>query len=443
MKLRTRAAAFLLAALCLGLTGCANGWRSAPTVKSEFDPYAVGVLAHVAESGPLPGSPQTGEDTIAEVLCFTETTAPSLVRVCVWDSEQQGYTVHTWSYDPSLTPTQLAEAALAALDLPEGIGISEIRVEKMYPVIDLALTADSPAAETLSEPAAVEELLNTISMTMRQAGFYEGGFLLNGGQFSLVGLILEDDGYGRYVPPALYNQPVTGEEYTALRQLLPYPGLLPSEEPFTAADEAVRTDYPEVYSLVAAAGDVGIYTDPSQIPEEKRRSAALAAVPDTYRCQQDPAAWPEYPAEDSFLDVLFAAVDDTQLTPREWVDAAVQTIWGDAGAVTHGDAGQMTYHPTEGVYTPPHMGGGTDTLPHFFSVSETENGCTAEVCYLTMSLAGVLDENGEWFVPENGYAYRDDPELIAFAEERLPRYRLTFVRDAEEMLHLQSCEAVS
>ena len=38
MKLRTRAAAFLLAALCLGLTGCADGWRSAPTVKSEFDP---------------------------------------------------------------------------------------------------------------------------------------------------------------------------------------------------------------------------------------------------------------------------------------------------------------------------------------------------------------------------------------------------------------------
>ena len=145
------------------------------------------------------------------------------------------------------------------------------------------------------------------------------------------------------------TSPVTGEEYTALRQLLPYPGLLPSEEPFTAADEAVRTDYPEVYSLVAAAGDVGIYTDPSQIPEEKRRSAALAAVPDTYRCQQDPAAWPEYPAEDSFLDVLFAAVDDTQLTPREWVDAAVRTIWGDAGAVTHGDTGQMTYHPTEGV----------------------------------------------------------------------------------------------
>ena len=52
------------------------------------------------------------------------------------------------------------------------------------------------------------------------------------------------------------------------------------------------------------------------------------------------------------------------MIPGEWVEATARAIWGEEVPVVHEDAGHWTWHETEGVYTPPHMGVGSEVLPY-------------------------------------------------------------------------------
>lgn len=451
MRHLTRLAALILAASLL-LAGCAlSGERSGSSAACEpgpesvlepFDPMAVGLLGYTESESPLTARPLEGELPLTEALYLPEGLAGEKLRICVYDSARQGYTLTRYPAAGGETAGQLARTALAALyPQGEGIDLAGVRVEKDFAVLDLALAPDSPAARSLTEPEAVSALLNTLACTLRENGFYQVGFTLDGAGFSLGGVTLEDDGWGRYDPEPLYNQPITPEDFTALRALLPWPGCKTnSDTPLAAGDAAMETA-PEFYTLLWLAGDQGAYAAPSELDPKAVRSAALQATPDTYGCRNEPERWPLYPEDDSFLRPLSDSVKDSQFVPREWVEAAVRGIWGENVSVSHGDAANWTWHEAEGVYTPPHMGGGRDVLPYPHSITRTGDGWTAEVSYLLATMGGVSGTTEEYqqeWIP----LYDDldsDSRVLALLEE-LPRWTVTARYDEQGELHLVSCQ---
>ena len=78
------------------------------------------------------------------------------------------------------------------------------------------------------------------------------------------------------------------------------------------------------------------------------------------------------------------------------MEATAQAIWGEEVPIVHEDAGHWTWHETEGVYTPPHMGIGSEVLPYPHSITQMEDGWTAEVSYLLMNMGGVSGTTEEY-----------------------------------------------
>lgn len=284
MRHFTRLAALMLAAALI-LSGCSRSSQrteegSVPESSSQapesFDPMAVGLLGHTESDSPLTAQPLEEDLPLTEALYLPEGLAGEKLRICVYDSARQGYTLTRYPAAGDETTGQLARTALASLyPEGEGIGLAGVRVERGFAVLDLTLTPDSPAARALTEPEAVHALLNTLARTLLENGFYQVGFTLDGAGFSLGGVTLEDDGWGRYDPEPLYNQPITPEDFTALRALLPWPGFRTnSDSPLAAGDEAMETA-PEFYTLLWLAGDQGAYADPSELDPKAVRSAAL------------------------------------------------------------------------------------------------------------------------------------------------------------------------
>ena len=294
MRHFTRFTALFLAAALL-LSGCSLSSErteessvpeSSSPVSEPFDPLAVGLLGHTDSDSPL-GTQPLGEDVpLTEALYLPDGLEGEMLRVCVYDSARQGYTLTRYPAAGNETAGQLAQAALDALyPQGEGIALNGIRVEKGFAVVDLALTPDSPAAQALTGEEAVTALLNSLACTLRENGLYSVGFTLDGAGFSLGGVTLEDDGWGSYEPEPLYNQPLTGEDFARLRALLPWPGFkTSSNSPLAAGEQAMETA-PEFYTLLWLAGDQGAYADPPELDPGMVLRAAIQATPDTYACR--------------------------------------------------------------------------------------------------------------------------------------------------------------
>ena len=256
MRHFTRFTALFLAAALL-LSGCSlsserteenSTPESSSPVSEAFDPLAVGLLGHTDSDSPL-GTQPLGEDVpLTEALYLPDGLEGEMLRVCVYDSARQGYTLTRYPAAGNETAGQLAQAALDAL-YPQGgdIALNGIRVERGVAGVDPALT---PAAQALTDGEAVTALLHSLACPLRENGLYSVGFTLDGAGFLLGGVTLEDDGWGSYEPEPLYNQPLTREDFARLRALLPWPGLKTGSQPPLAAGEQAMETAPEFYTLL-------------------------------------------------------------------------------------------------------------------------------------------------------------------------------------------------
>ena len=148
-----------------------------------------------------------------------------------------------------------------------------------------------------------------------------------------------------------------------------------------------------------------------------------------------------YPEDDDFLRPLSDAAQDSEFIPGEWVEATARAIWGEEVPIVHEDAGHWTWHETEGVYTPPHMGIGSEVLPYPHSITQTEDGWTAEVSYLLMNMGGVSGTTEEYqqeWIPL--YDDLDSDSRVLALLDTLPRWTVTARYDADGVLHLVSCQ---
>ena len=125
----------------------------------------------------------------------------------------------------------------------------------------------------------------------------------------------------------------------------------------------------------------------------------------------------------------------------EWVEDTARAIWGEEVPIVHEDAGHWTWHETEGIYTPPHMGVGSEVLPYPHSITQTEDGWTAEVSYLLMNMGGVSGTTEEYqqeWIPL--YEDLDSDSRVLALLDTLPRWTITARYDADGVLHLVSCQ---
>ncbi len=409
--------------------------------QQEIHPLDVGVLGHTERNGALTAKALEEDYDTQNESFFPAGNVPNEWKVCVYDTQRQGYTVHYYEVNPQDTLGQLIRTAIGYLYQPEdGLDLADVKIEKGFAIINLSLTPDSNAESSLTDQESVEALLNSVAATVCNNGLYEAGFLLNGGQFSLGGVTLEEDGYGHYEAPDLYNQPITEEEFTELRSLMTYPGEK-QVDTVLESNQTVIEEYPELYSLIAFAGDTGEYTSLQKLDNQAKLDAGFHMVPDTYTCNSQPELYPDYPENDEFLAPLIFSIMDDSFTPKEWIETAIQKIWGEGVSCIHENTTIYTYHEEQGVYTPPHRGGAIVTEPYFHQIEQTEDGYTAQVSYVKLGAGGVLDEKDEWIpVYEN---YEQDAAVQELIEQKLPRYQIKAEYDKAGNLHLISSQLIT
>ena len=87
------------------------------------------------------------------------------------------------------------------------------------------------------------------------------------------------------------------------------------------------------------------------------------------------------------------------------------------------------------------MGGGSVVLPYPHSITQTEDGWTAEVSYLLTNMGGVSGTTEEYqqeWIPL--YEDLDSDSRVLALLDTLPRWTVTARYDANGKLHLVSCQ---
>lgn len=122
----------LALAAALLLSGCSrtgspaaensHSENSAP-VSERFDPLAVGLLGHTDQQAPLSTQPLEEDLPLTEALIRPNGLEGQMLRVCVYDSAGQGYTLTRYPAAGGETAGQLVQTALSAL-YPDGEGIA-------------------------------------------------------------------------------------------------------------------------------------------------------------------------------------------------------------------------------------------------------------------------------------------------------------------------------
>lgn len=405
---------------------------------ASIDVKGIGVLGYVDNAGTLPKHSVALAEKISDVNSFMF----KKLRVCAFDAAKNGYVVHYYDYTEEDDALSLA-LAVETIVKGSGLKVNTARVEKSFVVVDLVPTGE-PA-----DSVKVKELLESIACTNDTNGYYLTGFTLSGGQFDFGGITLENDGYGLYEFEPLFNQPITIAELSAMRNLLIYPftdeiGIPMYGENTVAFADEVTDKNEELASLIYHAAGSGEYADFSQLSDEDKAAVAISMIPDTYDCMSVPEKWSEVVvnADDYiYLKPLMTVVNDFEFVTKEWVELAVKQIWGEDAKITHPNTAKpkWTYRSDAGVYTPPHMGIGSDELAYIHSVTKTADGYVAEVSYVTVNIEGAIGLDTNETIAT--YDLFDNNEVVELAK-RQNKYLVTAEYSEDGKLHLKSSKSI-
>ncbi len=415
--------AVLLAAAALLLAGC--------TQRQPLPP------SHVEESSSRPGQeqsapaeePDTGYDLSGLTLAppAAGDSSPLLqdveymqkiVRLAFWQPKEQVYQVAALPM-PQQGVSSLAVIQAVAGVLGVSLDVNAIARHKQMLVVDLpAATVNGPLAD--AEQEAV--ILNSIGMSLGING-NDVGFTMDGGQYRSANLTLENDGYGRYQPPDL-KLAVKAGEYDAIRASIPYPGPKTGQLEYPGyvveldATGKALADYLVTVGLPGEDFDDPAQIDPLHVLEQ--------AIELCYLIQYDNIN-PEYQPEFVYQPQLFpivVAVRDSVMILGEHVEQSARLIFGDAVTLRHQNVFKYTWHEAEGVYTPPHMGGGGPLVPIILGYEDKGDRYEAEVVYMQYGL-DCFYVDGE---PATGQ------KLLDYVKNRAPRHRAVVLKKGDGLL---------
>ena len=345
----------------------------------------------------------------------------------------------------SLDPTPLIESATGnywiCIYQPQGTyEINKITDGLQYSVLDLIRLCSAPFAidplligfdiqkgmitldwessfvDSLIDAEQENFFLASVCMTIKQNLQQSEWFNLkkDGREYISPNITLELDQAYEYPPLRIGDG--TPEYYTAIREAVPYPGMLSleSESLFEDMSEEMRP----IIELLMRAGVPAIDAEaPADLPDEFVVGSALNNLP----------MYSTYYSDYDYIEELIpigAAVNDTTFTLKEHVEAAIYEMFGNID-FNHISVDGWIYHETEGVYTPPHRGGGALQVPYIFTSIEGQNSIVIEASYLYYGMNGFIH-------PETGYFI--DPEqselLVPQAARLVPRYDIILRKTA-------------
>lgn len=347
------------------------------------------------------------------------------VRLAFWQHKEQVYQVIELPI-PKEGVTSLSVVQTVANALGFEFDVNSITRHKQMLVLDLP---SSLVRETLSDPTTEAMLLNSISMTLLING-NDVGFTMDGGQYSSANITLPNDRYGSYQPPEL-KLAVKAGEYDAIRASIPYPGLctryfeIPDYILSPDATGKALADYLAMVGLPREDFDSSSQIDPAHLLEQALLGSYL---------YQDYVINPEYQPDFLYQPQLFpitVAVGDSSVYLREHVEQSARLIFGDSVTIQHQDVQAYTWHEAEGVYTPPHMGGGGPNVPVIFSYEDKGDRYEAEVAYMQYGLDCFFVDDQ----PASGQ------KLLDYVQNQAARYRVVVLKKGDH-LQIQSIHKI-
>lgn len=187
----------------------------------------------------------------------------------------------------------------------------------------------------------------------------------------------------------------------------------------------------EIASLLSQA-DLwdATFSEPAQLDGD---SILLSSISMTQACFRDADS-------ESFhkeLEPIFASVSaelgfyEDMIWIQEHVEQSAKILFGPDYALTHHSFSKYRYFPEEGVYTPPHTGGGINCIPAVLDVAENGDAVAATVSYAVMGLGGYF-ELGDF---ENVIA---EEQLIPHLKSQARRFTVSLRKTEDGGLYILS-----
>ena len=330
----------------------------------------------------------------------------------------------------------VADEVLDADELPK---VNSISIQKNYITCDLS-------ADWLDRfyKAELNEFCNSLVMTMQQNGLCENmGFLIDGE----VGLL----GGGVWETPALkLLNSGDPKEFDAIRASIPYTGI---DEPdsILCSDwygplerpEALQNDETadEILRVLTLTGDL---KEDFDTPAGRNGNDTILYLIWATNCITTNPNDENYDAQTAqTLLPLAAAVSERLGAPEDWfwlrehIEETARILYGDGFVAEHQQPSlPYKWFETEGVYTPPHMGGGWSITPYLYSYTENDGVITAEVAYLCESYGGTYD--AAYYRDENAKQLASLEEVMDCLANTAQRRTVTLRRENDGRLTLQS-----
>lgn len=314
---------------------------------------------------------------------------------------------------------------VAAVEGQLGVEIPVLSVTQQKGMVTVNLAGSFPEDYTKGQ---MEQILTTLAATLQQ----------NHRTFEWIQYQLEGEVgiFGEEYPiPPLKLLEGDPEEFAAIRAQIPYEGLQQYPvEGILETDETgqrlaeylslVNLPYETVSSLSDLANEHKLRTSVSATRHYETYEGS-----DTYRPELKPL---EAPASEliGFLEQWFWL--------KEHVEESAKLLYGEDVSLVHGDFGKYRYLELLGVYTPPHMGGGGQTIPVIFEYEDLGDRLQAEIAYVVAGMEGYVAPlgPGEWEdIPQD--------QLEAYLRDKARRYEVVVQKLEDGRFLLESQRPLS
>ncbi|MBS4784540.1 MAG: hypothetical protein KH009_00335 [Clostridiales bacterium] len=329
-----------------------------------------------------------------------------------------------------------AEEILPEGELPR---VNSISAPKGY-YVEWDLSADWLERYTVDE---LEWFGNTLWMTLswNSRDIASMAFLVDG----QPGLLGEDTWQA---PPLRLLRDSTAADFTAIRAQVPYSGLVPVADygdaeydfmPQELQDDPVAL---EIRRLLTQTGWLGEFTGPEDVDQRRMITTLIWATPSVTASPAEPDARQELIPLIADVSAQTGIWEDTAFL-KEHIEQSARLLFGEEMVVQHQRPWlPYIYWEEQGIYTPPHMGGGWSELPILLSYQAAGEGYTARVAYLQESMGGIRDAGLVWGEDRDLSRPIPPEEVLTYAQEQATQWQVTIRREQDGRLTLRSCRQV-
>lgn len=229
----------------------------------------------------------------------------------------------------------------------------------------------------------------------------------------------------------LPSTPSELDQFTQIRLQIPYEGLQSSPPD----SYGVRMD-DTALALYRYLSCLALWNDEFSTIEERNHDNniyALTSITKSYGPDVNSSA-----EIVSLLEPLTQSTSETfgfpegMLWLKEHIEASAQLLYGEKYQMNHGSTSiKYRWLEKEGVYTPPHMGGGGRHLAFVVDYEETETQYIAEIVLISEGMGGLYDPDHQVDISE--------AELAEYIKTKGVRRIATVNKSEEGALYIASC----